>query len=262
MFSTGNAALGSWKGLRKAMTAFGMVFLGLMIVAITSVPDTLRAQDSRMDSQVRESLRLLTKTLDGSDVTRGAVPASPSKVDPNYFFHWTRDAAVVFDVFVIAYSHAQDSRSREAILRRLLGWVAFETRLQSIPTRSNGPGEPKFMVSGDAYTGEWGRPQNDGPALRAIVMTRLANRLLDEGQEALVRNSLYGGQIPPVGPIKFDLEYTAHRWTDASYDLWEEVKGSHFYTRIVQRRALLDGAIWQNDWAMQEPPTSIVSKRG
>jgi glucoamylase len=38
------------------------------------------------------------------------------------------------------------------------------------------------------------------------------------------------------------LEYVAHRWEQTSFDIWEEVKGIHFYTRLVQRRALLEGA--------------------
>lgn len=33
-----------------------------------------------------------------------------------------------------------------------------------------GLGEPKFMIDGSAFTGPWGRPQRDGPALRAIAL--------------------------------------------------------------------------------------------
>jgi glucoamylase len=42
--------------------------------------------------------------------------------------------------------------------------------------------------------------------------------------------------------IKADLEYVAHHWQDPSVDLWEEVKGEHFFTLMVQRRALVQGA--------------------
>jgi len=31
-------------------------------------------------------------------------------------------------------------------------------------------------------------------------------------------------------------------WRKPSYEIWEEVKGNHFYTYMVQRRAMLDGA--------------------
>lgn len=32
-----------------------------------------------------------------------------------------------------------------------------------------GLGEPKYQVDGSRFNGAWGRPQRDGPALRAIV---------------------------------------------------------------------------------------------
>ncbi len=146
------------------------------------------------------------------------------------------------DSYVTMYEKSRDSRKRTDLLDRLVRWVDFESRLQSTPNRSGGQGEPKYMISGDAYNGEWGRPQNDGPALRAIVLTRLAQILLDNGHEALVRSRIYGGEIPPRGVTKVDLEYTAHNWSQPSFDLWEEVNGSHFYTRMLQRRALVGGA--------------------
>ena len=33
-----------------------------------------------------------------------------------------------------------------------------------------GLGEPKFNVDETAFTGSWGRPQRDGPALRATTL--------------------------------------------------------------------------------------------
>jgi len=32
-----------------------------------------------------------------------------------------------------------------------------------------GLGEPKYQVDGTRFNGAWGRPQRDGPALRALV---------------------------------------------------------------------------------------------
>jgi glucoamylase len=57
-----------------------------------------------------------------------------------------------------------------------------------------------------------------------------------------VRRYLYDGKIPTETVIKADLEYVAHHWNETSFDLWEEVKGMHFYTLMVQRRALVEGA--------------------
>lgn len=45
---------------------------------------------------------------------------------------------------------------------------------------SGGLGEPKFNVDETAFTGSWGRPQRDGPALRATA-------LIDFGQWLIVR---------------------------------------------------------------------------
>lgn len=50
---------------------------------------------------------------------------------------------------------------------------------------SGGLGEPKFNVDETAFTGPWGRPQRDGPALRATA-------LIDFGQWLIVcGNSLF-----------------------------------------------------------------------
>jgi glucoamylase len=41
-----------------------------------------------------------------------------------------------------------------------------------------GLGEPKFNVDLTAFTGAWGRPQRDGPALRAIALIDFGNWLI------------------------------------------------------------------------------------
>lgn len=50
-----------------------------------------------------------------------------------------------------------------------------------------GLGEPKFNVNASAFTGSWGRPQRDGPALRATAMIAYGNYLIvgehDDGDE-------------------------------------------------------------------------------
>lgn len=79
--------------------------------------------------------------------------------------------------------------------------------------------------------------------VRAASLCRLANLLLDDGRSdlvQLVKTKLYDGTSNSL--IKKDLEYVSHNWGNACVDLWEEVGGNHFYTRIVQRRALRDGA--------------------
>lgn len=42
--------------------------------------------------------------------------------------------------------------------------------------------------------------------------------------------------------IKTDLEYISHHWREPCFDLWEEVWGHHFFTRLLERTALVEGA--------------------
>jgi glucoamylase len=86
----------------------------------------------------------------------------------------------------------------------------------------------------------WGRPQNDGPALRAITLIHYMKAAAANGNPAPSKQ-LYDAD-PVKSVLKADLEFVAAHWQDTSFDLWEEIKGHHFYTQMVQRRALLEGA--------------------
>lgn len=180
-----------------------------------------------------------------ADGQPGAVLASPSRADPDYYFHWVRDGARTMRAFVHLYdvSDAAGRRAARAGYRTLLErYVTFSKLNQTTPTLSNGPGEPKYYVTGEAFSGPWGRPQNDGPAQRAFVLTRWAQHLLGEGEEAYVRSVLYDGKLPSFSVIKTDLEFVAHNWRSPCVDLWEETHGHHYFTRLQQRQALVEGA--------------------
>lgn len=201
-----------------------------------------------VELQLRRSLLGILQNVSPDGARKGAVVASPSRENPDYFYVWVRDGALVMDTLLRQRQLAEPrSQLRMALLQHAIHYVDFARAVQETSNPSgdvsgSGLGEPKFNADGSAFTGPWGRPQSDGPALRAIALIRLAEQLLGEGQLTYVRNFLYDGKIPAQGVIKADLEYVAHRWRDASVDLWEEVRGDHFYTRMVQRRALIDGA--------------------
>ena len=109
------------------------------------------------------------------------------------------------------------------------------------------------MVDGEAFTGSWGRPQRDGPALRSTALITYANWLLADGNSTFVSNTLW-----PI--IQLDLDYLTTYWNQSTYaqlavsehrhthvnffrfDLWEEVSSSSFFTSSVQHRALRQGA--------------------
>lgn len=68
-----------------------------------------------------------------------------------------------------------------------------------------GLGEPKFMVDGTRFNGDWGRPQRDGPALRAVALMTYSNWLVSQGQQDRARTVIW-----PV--IANDLSYVGQYW--------------------------------------------------
>lgn len=195
-----------------------------------------------MNLQRIRSEHRLFQAVSPSGGAAGSVMASPSKVDPDYFYHWIRDAALVMrEVFELRDSYPEQVESS------LKDYVIFSrsnqtTKNPSGDQSSGGLGEPKFNMDGSAYWQSWGRPQNDGPALRAIVLIDFAQYLIKKGETAWVTRHLYRSELPAATVIKADLEYTAHHWMEKSFDLWEESEGDHFYTRMSQWRALAKGA--------------------
>lgn len=171
----------------------------------------------------------------------GAVLASPSLIENNfsqdYQFHWTRDAAITMQEVVYLYEHAS-SHEKKKLKPYLLNYIQFEKIAQQQISRPGEEtlGQPKYNIDGTIWEGDWGRPQNDGPALRAITIIHIARLLMEEGEENVVRNQL-------LSIIKTDLNYLAAVWQNSSFDLWEEVNDKdHFFTKMVQRKALLAGA--------------------
>jgi glucoamylase len=174
----------------------------------------------------------------------GAIIASPSRSNPDYYYHWVRDAAIVIKAVLQLYRSTQEPAARRRYFDRMMEFVDYSRYIQQTAVQHGiGLGEPKFSVDGMPYTDPWGRPQDDGPAMRAIELTHLAIGLLDEGRRELVLERLYDARLPTGSVIKADLEYTAHRWRATCYDLWEEVRGHHFFTRLLQRKALVEGAV-------------------
>ena len=80
----------------------------------------------------------------------------------------------------------------------IINYIENESKLQELETKS-GLGRPKYNINCTAFNGEWGRPQNDGPALRGIILFKLIN-LLNYKYDNLIEKL-----IIPV--IKKDLDY-------------------------------------------------------
>ena len=128
--------------------------------------------------------------------------------------------------------------SLEANIRQ---YITAQAKLQAVPNPSGdlsngaGLGEPKFNADQTAFTGAWGRPQRDGPALRSSALMAYGTHLVSNGKTSLAKTNIW-----PI--VKNDLNYVAQYWNQTGYDLWEEVEGSSFFTIAVQHRALVAGS--------------------
>ncbi len=68
-----------------------------------------------------------------------------------------------------------------------------------------GLGEPKLNADGTRFNGNWGRPQRDGPALRAIALMDFCVHLVGTGGTDKARDVVW-----PV--ISNDLSYVGQYW--------------------------------------------------
>ncbi|KDR82587.1 hypothetical protein GALMADRAFT_275746 [Galerina marginata CBS 339.88] len=186
-----------------------------------------------------------------SGAKAGIVIASPSSSNPNYLFTWTRDSSLVYKTVIDQYTRGEDT---SASLRTTIDqFVSSQAALQQVSNpsgtvSSGGLGEPKFNVDMSAFTGAWGRPQRDGPALRATALITYANWLIANSNTSYVTSILW-----PI--LKLDLDYVASSWNFTGFDLWEEVSSSSYFTSAVQHRALREGATL----ATKIGQTSVVS---
>ncbi len=205
---------------------------------------------------------------------RGSIVASPVLAaydpDPDYFFHWFRDSAVVLDALRLLYQRGDAGADA---LTHLHDFVDFSLSLSSLDGRALAsssswraavaPDYVKFLrsdadlaaVHGDAVVGEtrvnpdasldissWARPQYDGPALRALTLLRWL-RL-----DAVARAPQ--SRLPTL--LGSDLDFIARHWREPSFDIWEEEKGRHYYTLCVSAAALAAGAAWLQTQQQQQ----------
>jgi glucoamylase len=189
------------------------------------------------DFQFEQSLKIILQNASMPDVRPGMVVASPSKENPNYYYDWVRDTALTARAMIDLWELTKEARLKEMISQ----WVESEILRQNTPSLS-GLGEPKFNIDGTSFSGPWGRPQNDGPALRALAMIKWARLLKDSGELEYVHKKLYFGILPASTPIKKDLEYVSHHWSEENFDPWEEEMGMHFYNLLIQHTALQEGS--------------------
>jgi glucoamylase len=197
---------------------------------------------------------------------RGSIVASPVLADwnpePDYFFHWFRDSAVVIDAVRLlfeagdlgpqAVEHFADFVRFSLALqdldgRKVIATLAWRENVAADFIRFLRKDAELETVHGEAIVAEtrvnpdgtldissWTRPQHDGAPLRALSVLRWArSHSFDSGLRELVSRL-----------VRSDLAFTFGHWREPSFDIWEEESGLHYYTLCVSAAALREGAGW------------------
>jgi GH15 family glucan-1,4-alpha-glucosidase len=254
-----------------------------------SVSGASEALEAWVQRQYRRSLRGMLAAISPTSIVkqragfgqtirprRGAIVASPILAaydpDPDYFFHWYRDSALVIDALRVAY---QDGIVGDEALTHLLDFIDFSRALRALDGRSLArssawreavaadfrqylrPPEELAEVYGEAVAAEtrvnadatlditrWGRPQHDGPALRALALLRWWRPLSAAVGTASV-GALCAASMDALSQLLLeDLAYVRRHAHEACFDIWEEEHGWHYYTLRVSAAALEQGADW------------------
>ncbi len=180
----------------------------------------------------------MLKNISPADAVPGVVVASPSKDNPNYYFHWIRDASLTMDQVVFLYANSREAK-RATYQGMIEDFVALTLRQQKNPGKE-GLGEPRYLIDGSADTLPWGRPQYDGPALRALTLIHFINFFPKTGLSHKDKQL----KADTISAIQTDLDYVTQKWNTPCFDLWEELRGLHFYTQSVQYSAMMNGAVF------------------
>jgi glucoamylase len=202
---------------------------------------------------------------------KGSVLASPVIADwdpePDYFFHWLRDSAIVMRTVAGLMADAVDAVERDywrghfedfvrfsLALSRLDGAAILEASRHRAATprgfrRFLRPdreiralvgdrllGEPRFNPDGTIDILGWSRPQYDGPALRALA--------------CLDYLAAGGPRTEDVARLlRLDLAFTVRHAGKRCIGPWEESgqNAHHYHVALVQLGALVHGRDWAGD---------------
>ncbi len=194
------------------------------------------------------------KSTEGAKTIVGAVIASSySESNPspgnNYMYTWARDTAITMNEVFYLLKEAVDNKNQADINKYgqyMLNYVSWLNVIDA--NASFYPGIARCFINGVADT-SWMQPQNDGPALRSIVLINFANLLLDQtveingkvyGQQ-YVESNLYKATLNQYewGIIKYNIQYVYENVNNNCYGLWESCNAVHFFTQMAQLKGLV-----------------------
>lgn len=180
--------------------------------------------------------------------------------EPDYFFHWVRDAAIAMRAVVDMVALSKTARERTQWQRCFHDMVQFSLTLTEASKVKQAPedyrnrtikscrrflrsraqlntlrddkllAEPRFNPDGSVDVLRWSRPQLDGPALRALACLAWLN----QGGELT-------SQLKQL--VQRDLAFTCKQAGKRSIGPWEEPQeyGHHYHVALVQLGALVQG---------------------
>jgi len=242
----------------------------------------MRALEDWIDAEARFATTMMLRAISATQLVMerpgfgqrvipraGSVLASPIAAhydpDPDYFFHWFRDAAMVIDAVRVALGAGY---AESSAVGRFREFVQFNLELHSIDgqafLRSSNfradvqpallqyvrPDAEIAALSGDAILGDvrvnadgtldftrWSRPQSDGPALDFLALLRWSQQFPKMAQEPALEPALRE-------LMSAALAYTVAHVGKSCSDVWEEQSGYHYFTQLLQAEALARGAVW------------------
>ena len=83
------------------------------------------------------------KNLNYNDVYKGLIIASPSKNNPNYFYHWVRDGGICMDTVIKLYE--KNIIDKLEFINYFTNYIDAEKKVQALNTIAL-LGEPKINV--------------------------------------------------------------------------------------------------------------------
>lgn len=240
--------------------------------------EMLKCVSARDVVKVRPGLKQTVRPVAGSIVASRVLGAYDP--DPDYFFHWFRDSAIVIDAVRLLYETGE--LGAEALTHfgdfvqfsLSLGKLDGRTLTTSTQWRENVTpdfvqflrGEELAQVSGDTVYADtrvnpdgtldvlrWNRPQHDGSALRGLAVLRWLRTLAAGKPGAMSASALDDAERL----LRVDLAFIAARWRQPSFDIWEDELGHDYFTLRVSAAALRLGADWLREAGDVEGATSL-----
>lgn len=240
---------------------FSYKYITTGIESLLKINESSDDFESWLDSQTEISFNGILSNIGGvgihsDNVSEGAVIASPSKINPNYFYQWVRDAAITINSLVeYLQDHKDDLNSllSKKLIYAIEAYIANNYNLQRLDNKSGtwdsleGLGEPKFLTNSKPFNENWGRPQRDGPGLRIITISNYINFLL-ENNLSITNPDLHDLNYIYTEILKPDLNYIIDNWFKPGFDLWEEINSYHLFTSLTMLKAIKSGIKISNDF--------------